>query len=89
LKLQPQLVGINARDLEDFSVDTRIFARLYEQIPASALAVAESGIHAPQLVRELVGTGYRGFLIGESLLRSPDPAAMIRKLRQEGPDGAS
>ena len=79
--LTPSLVGINARNLDDFTVDRGAFARLREGIPPAAVAVAESGIDAPTQIRELSQAGYGAFLIGEALITSKDPAATLRAFR--------
>jgi indole-3-glycerol phosphate synthase len=79
--VNPTLVGINARDLNTFAVDTGQFAALQGLIPAGAVAVAESGLYEADQIAELTRIGYQGFLIGESLIRSSDPAGMIRQLR--------
>jgi indole-3-glycerol phosphate synthase len=79
--VNPALVGINARDLDTFTVDTSRFAALRDLIPADAVAVAESGLHDADQIAGLTRIGYQGFLIGESLIRSGDPARLIRRLR--------
>lgn len=78
--LSPALVGVNSRDLATFRVDLDAAVRLGRELPASAVRVAESGIHAAEDVRRLLDGGYGAFLVGESLLRSPDPARALRRL---------
>jgi indole-3-glycerol phosphate synthase len=46
-------------------------------LPREAIAVAESGIRAPEDIRRLAGAGYRGFLIGEPLMRAASPGAAL------------
>lgn len=75
------IVGVNNRDLHTFAVDLETSLRLAERIPADVLAVSESGIHSREDVQLLRGAGYRAFLVGEHLMRSPDPAAAIEALR--------
>ncbi|MBI3871844.1 MAG: indole-3-glycerol-phosphate synthase [candidate division Zixibacteria bacterium] len=75
-----RIVGINARNLEDFTVDTGLFARLRPLIAAGATLVAESGIETMAQVRECVRLGYHACLIGETLVRADDPAAMLSRL---------
>lgn len=77
----PRIVGVNARNLDTFVVDTTQFERLRPLIPGGALAVAESGIESPEQLAAAAKLGYDGFLIGESLLRSSEPSALIRHLR--------
>ena len=77
----PRIVGINARNLDTFEVNTREFEQLATRIPESAVAVAESGIDSCDQVTAAVKLGYQAFLIGEALVTSPDPAETIRRLR--------
>jgi len=79
--LKPAMIGINVRNLDDFTVDTRSFHALVAKLPPGAIAVAESGLDSPEQIAELSATGFRGFLIGETLLCSDDPARMLRHLR--------
>lgn len=79
----PKLVGINARNLDTFVVDTGQFSRLRANVINGAIAVAESGIDSPVQIQSAMQQGYSAFLVGESLVRSDDPAAMLRSLRSE------
>ena len=79
--LKPAMIGINARNLDDFTVDTRSFHALVAKLPSGAIAVAESGLDSPEQIAELSAAGFRGFLIGETLLCSDDPARMLQHLR--------
>jgi indole-3-glycerol phosphate synthase len=78
-----ELIGVNNRDLRDFSVDpSRTFA-LLEAMPKGALVVSESGIsNAAELVR-LIDAGVDGALIGERLMRADDPEDALSELRAE------
>jgi indole-3-glycerol phosphate synthase len=67
-----RLIGVNNRDLRDFSVDVARTGRLLGEMPAGALVVSESGISAPQQLRELEQQGVAAVLVGESLMRAPD-----------------
>ena len=75
-----RLVGVNNRNLNDFSVDLGTSERLGARIPKEALRVTESGIHARADVERLMRAGFRAFLVGESLLRQSDRAAAVREL---------
>ena len=75
------IIGMNNRDLHTFAVHLDTSLRLAERIPADVLAVSESGIHSREDVQLLRGAGYRAFLVGEHLMRSPDAAAAIEALR--------
>jgi len=75
------LVGVNARDLETLEVEDSRFQRLAPALrrPGRVL-VAESGIRSPDDVRRLAAEGAGAALVGESLMRAPDPAAAVRAL---------
>lgn len=79
-----EVVGLNARDLRTFRVDFDRVVALGRSLPPSVVRVAESGIHAPADVERLAAAGFDAFLVGESLLRSGDPARALRALRGEG-----
>lgn len=74
------IVGVNCRNLRTLAVDTGTFDRLAPSIPKGVVAVAESGIRSSADVAHLRAMGYRGFLIGESLMTSVDPGARLRDL---------
>lgn len=78
------LVGVNARDLRTFEVDAGAFARLRAQLPAGAVAVAESGISTPADVHAVAAAGADAVLVGESLVRAADPAAAVAALVAAG-----
>jgi indole-3-glycerol phosphate synthase len=76
-----EIVGVNNRDLRTFEVSLMTSLRLCEKIPDSVLKVSESGILDRTDVVTLSAEGYDAFLVGEHLMRSPDPAAALRALR--------
>jgi len=84
MAIQPQLVGVNNRDLRNFKVDLgtteRLAARLFASRPGSSILVAESGIHTRPDVERLAKCGARAMLVGESLLRCPDLSSKIKEL---------
>jgi indole-3-glycerol phosphate synthase len=80
LALGAEIVGINNRDLRDFSVDVGRTARLLDQIPPKVTVVSESGIGAAAQLAELERAGVHAVLVGESLMRAADPAAALREL---------
>ncbi len=80
LQCNPQLIGINNRDLDTFVVDLRHSIRLRQQIPAEILVVSESGIETAADVSVLAGAGIAAMLVGESLIKQPDIAAAVRQL---------
>jgi indole-3-glycerol phosphate synthase len=74
------LIGINNRDLRTFEVSLDVSLKLARILPKSVLAVAESGIRTADDIRRLSDAGYRGFLVGEHLMRSPSPGAALAEL---------
>ena len=75
------IIGVNNRDLHTFQVTLDTSLKLAGKMPENAIAVSESGIHSHADVERLQAAGYRAFLVGEHLMRSPDPAAALRALR--------
>jgi indole-3-glycerol phosphate synthase len=80
LTLEDALVGVNSRNLKTLRTDLAVAERLAARIPRDRLAIAESGIRTRADMDRLSAVGYRGFLIGESLLRAPDPGDALRRL---------
>ncbi len=78
-----KIIGVNNRNLKDFSVDFSNAARLRDRIPADCIYVAESGVRTPEDVQRLRQIGADAALIGETLMRSPDPAEMLQQLKGE------
>lgn len=73
-------IGVNNRDLKTFEVRLETSLDLGEQIPASVVRVAESGISSADDLGRLRAAGFDAFLIGESLMRQPDPGAALAAL---------
>jgi indole-3-glycerol phosphate synthase len=73
-------IGVNNRDLRSLTTDLSTFARLRALIPGDVVCVAESGVRGADDVRRLVGEGADAVLVGETLMRSADPAAACRAL---------
>jgi indole-3-glycerol phosphate synthase len=82
LALEPELVGVNARDLATFQVDLATVERLLPRVPRGALRVAESGIHGLDDLRRVRAAGADAALVGEALMRASDPAATLRTWRE-------
>ena len=80
LQLDPDAIGINNRDLDSGVVDTRTTYELMPDVPAGKTVVAESGITGRDELEELERIGVDAVLIGEALMRSPDPEALAREL---------
>ncbi|MBR4748027.1 MAG: indole-3-glycerol phosphate synthase TrpC [Abditibacteriota bacterium] len=77
-----RMIGVNNRNLKDFSVDLSNAARLRDRIPAGCLYVSESGIGGPDDVAALKDTGADAVLVGEALMRAPDKGAFLAGLRR-------
>lgn len=77
-ELEPDMCGINNRNLGSFITDTEISFRLAELLPKEVVKVSESGISDPQTVRKLREIGFRGFLIGECFMKTADPGQALR-----------
>ncbi len=84
LGLGADLVGINNRDLRDFSVEVGRTSRLMAQVPDGVTVVSESGIATAEQLRDLHAEGVRAVLVGELLMRADDPEAALRALRARG-----
>ena len=76
-----RIIGVNNRDLKDFSVDTENSARLRLLIPQEILFVSESGVKSAEDVRRLRDIGADAVLIGEALMKAPDKKEKLRQLR--------
>ena len=78
--VDPDLIGINNRDLRDFSVDVERTHALLADIPAGKTVVSESGLREREQLAELERGGVDAVLIGETLLASADPTAALEQL---------
>jgi indole-3-glycerol phosphate synthase len=77
--IDPAIVGVNARDLDTLEIDLERAATILPCVKAP-VKVAESGIKSRQDIERLGSAGANGFLIGETLMRSPDPGAVFEEL---------
>ena len=80
LAVDADVLGINNRDLEDFSVDPQTTLELITDVPAGKAVVSESGISDRAALEELEERGVDAVLIGEALMRAEDPEAKVREL---------
>ncbi len=80
LEIDPKVIGINNRNLADFSVSLQTTLELRSLIPNNKIVVSESGIHTREDIKLLEDAGVDAILVGEVLVKSPDPAAKIREL---------
>jgi len=74
------LIGVNSRNLHTMQIQPQTLIDLAQWLPRDAVHVAESGIHNPAEIVLLRNAGYQAFLVGESLMRQPDPAAALAAL---------
>jgi len=74
------LIGVNSRDLRTFEVHPELLLELAATAPPNAILVAESGLRTAEDIAKLRAAGYQAFLIGESLMRQPDPAEALAQL---------
>ena len=81
LEAGAKIIGVNNRNLSDFSVDLAVSERLAKLIPANIITVSESGIFQADDIIRLRQAGYTRFLIGEALVRADDPVRLLQTLR--------
>ena len=82
LRAGAEIIGVNNRNLKDFTVDFGNAARLRDRIPPGVLYVAESGLTGPEDAAALKRLGADAALVGEALMRAPDKGAMLASLRR-------
>ena len=80
LDVEAEVIGINNRDLDDFSVDLERTYELLADVPAGKTVVSESGFSTREQLDELERVGVDAVLVGETLMRAPDPEAACREL---------
>ncbi len=73
------MVGVNNRDLRNFSVDLQRSIDLVSKLPGEALKVSESGLNEPKDVLSLFKEGYNGFLMGERFMKTADPGVAFKE----------
>ena len=79
LECNPDMAGINNRNLGTFHTDMANSFRLAEKMATEAVKVSESGISNPETVRHLREAGFRGFLMGECFMKEPDPGLALKQ----------
>ena len=82
LPLNAPLIGINNRNLGTFFTDVENSFRLAGQLPQDAVLVSESGISDPEIVNRLRAAGFRGFLIGETFMKTQQPGETLQNFLQ-------
>lgn len=78
ISIGARIIGVNNRDLRTFQTSLKTSERLIAEAPRNQIMISESGLKNPKSLRDLRALGYRGFLIGEALMRAPDPEATLR-----------
>lgn len=81
------IIGVNNRNLKTFVVDLHTTEELAEDVPEDMILVSESGIKTPGEARQVFEWGANAILVGEGLMRSPDPAAAIHEFMLAAKDG--
>lgn len=84
LKAEAKIIGVNNRNLKDFTVDIENSVRLRELVPRDILFVSESGMKTRADIARLEENGTNAVLIGETFMRSPDKAGVLKELRESG-----
>lgn len=77
------LIGINNRNLKDFSVDIECSLKLLNKLPAGTLKISESGLSDPKTVNHLLQAGFKGFLMGENFMKQEDPGKACSEFIQK------
>lgn len=80
LRLDEAIVGVNNRDLKTLKTDLSVARKLAANIPSDRMSIAESGIQTRGEIEEFTALGYRGFLVGTTLLKSADRGKCLREL---------
>lgn len=88
LKLDPMMIGVNARNLKTLEVDLATSFSLVQSIPEHIIRVAESGIITNAQLKSLLEAGYKAFLVGETLMKQDDIGAATKKLLGKPPESA-
>jgi indole-3-glycerol phosphate synthase len=81
-RMGASLIGVNNRDLRTFQTDVKVTRELCAAAQDCTL-VSESGLDRFEVLRDLESLGVDAFLVGEALMRDPDPGAALRRLRGE------
>jgi indole-3-glycerol phosphate synthase len=75
-----RIIGVNNRDLRTFQISLNISERLITQVPRDRILISESGLQSADSLLRLRKVGFRGFLVGEALMRTPNPETALRNL---------
>ena len=75
-----RIIGVNNRDLRTFQVSLNTSERLIAEVPRDRILISESGLQSADSLLRLLKVGFRGFLVGEALMRALEPDAALRNL---------
>ena len=75
-----KFIGVNNRDLRAFQISLNTSERLIAEVPRGRILISESGLQSAESLLRLRKVGFRGFLVGEALMRAPDPETALRNL---------
>lgn len=89
LELAPRMVGINNRNLRDFTTSINTTIELRRRIGGGILPITESGIHKPAEVARLREAGVSTFLVGTAFMRAPEPGQALRQLFAQWPEASA
>lgn len=78
-----ELIGVNNRNLKDFTVDIRHSMDIYPDLPSEAVKISESGIRSAEEMVMLAEAGFDGFLIGTQFMKTPDPVRACQLMLEE------
>ncbi len=84
LELNPEMVGINNRNLENFEVNLEVTERLRPLLPRDVVSISESGIYKREDVLRMQDLGIDAVLVGEAIVKNPDPCLKIQELLGRG-----
>ena len=84
VKSGARLIGVNCRNLRNFSCDTTLIETLVGRIPRPCLRIAESGMHTRDAIRRAKAAGADGFLVGTALMRSASPGEKLIEMTTQG-----
>lgn len=79
--VEPDVLGVNARDLTSFETDLDTLVATVREIPPGPVRLAESGIQTREDIARLAAAGFQAFLVGETLLKAEDPEEVLRGLQ--------
>lgn len=79
-----RIIGINNRNLREFTTDLAVTEELCKLIPQEITVVSESGVHTPHDMERLAAAGVSGVLVGESIMKADDPLKQLRMLVEAG-----